>query len=333
MKKILTIVIPAYNVEKYLNQTLKSLVEEDILNDIEVLVVDDGSKDGTAAIAKEYEKRFPESFRLISKENGGHGSTINKGIELARGSYFKVVDGDDWVNTEGFAKLVKALRKCDADYVVTNYYEVNDATMEKVSKDFYMLEKECVMTFQNVGGKVFMPMHALVIKTCILKDRGIRLDENCFYVDVEYVLYPIPYIHKIVYLDLYVYMYRLAVATQSVSMKGFQKHMQNHVDVILHLIDFLNDYKCSDGESEKVSYISKRIAQMIDDQVSIFLSFPSTNRNIKKQFKEFDNIVKQKNGKIYQMSGEYRRVLQILRKTNFKGYYIIKGLSNVRNRK
>ncbi len=333
MKKILTIVIPAYNVEKYLNQTLKSLVEEDILNDIEVLVVDDGSKDGTAAIAKEYEKRFPESFRLISKENGGHGSTINKGIELARGRYFKVVDGDDWVNTEGFAKLVKALRKCDADYVVTNYYEVNDATMEKVSKDFYMLEKECVMTFQNVGGKVFMPMHALVIKTCILKDRGIRLDENCFYVDVEYVLYPIPYIHKIVYLDLYVYMYRLAVATQSVSMKGFQKHMQNHVDVILHLIDFLNDYKCSDGESEKVSYISKRIAQMIDDQVSIFLSFPSTNRNIKKQFKEFDNIVKQKNGKIYQMSGEYRRVLQILRKTNFKGYYIIKGLSNVRNRK
>lgn len=112
MEKILTVTIPSYNVEKYLRQTLDSFLAEEILEEIEVLIVDDGSKDGTAAIGKEYEKNYPGTFRVISKENGGHGSTINRGIQEAKGQYFKVVDGDDWVNTGDFIKLVKALIVC-----------------------------------------------------------------------------------------------------------------------------------------------------------------------------------------------------------------------------
>ena len=77
MKKVLTIVVPAYNVEKYLKNCLDSFVDVNILNSIEILVVDDGSTDKTADIAKSYEKKYPNSFRLLSKENGGHGSTIN----------------------------------------------------------------------------------------------------------------------------------------------------------------------------------------------------------------------------------------------------------------
>ena len=110
MEKVLTITIPSYNVEKYLNQTLDSFIQEEILADIEVLIVDDGSKDRTPLIGKEYEEKYPGTFRVISKENGGHGSTINRGILEARGRYFKVVDGDDWVNTGDFVKLVKPLR-------------------------------------------------------------------------------------------------------------------------------------------------------------------------------------------------------------------------------
>ena len=98
MKKVLTIVVPAYNVEKYLKNCLDSFVDVNILNSIEILVVDDGSTDKTADIAKNYEKKYPNSFRLLSKENGGHGSTINYAIPRASGKYFKVVDGDDWVD-------------------------------------------------------------------------------------------------------------------------------------------------------------------------------------------------------------------------------------------
>ena len=126
MEKILTITVPSYNVEKFLNQTLNSFIHDEILDDIEVLIVDDGSKDHTAEIGKEYEEKYPQSFRVISKENGGHGSTINRGIAEAKGRYFKVVDGDDWVNTEDFVRLIQKLKGCSADYVFTNYYEVND---------------------------------------------------------------------------------------------------------------------------------------------------------------------------------------------------------------
>ena len=114
-----SVIIPVYNVEKYLRQTLDSFLAEEILEEIEILIVDDGSKDKTAAIGKEYERKYPGTFRVISKENGGHGSTINRGIQEAKGRYFKVVDGDDWVNTADFVKLVKALKNCTAEYVVT----------------------------------------------------------------------------------------------------------------------------------------------------------------------------------------------------------------------
>ena len=98
MNKVLTITVPSYNVEKFLENTLDSFLDERILEDLEVLIVDDGSKDRTAEIGKQYEERYPDTFRVISKENGGHGSTINRGIKEARGTYFKVVDGDDWVD-------------------------------------------------------------------------------------------------------------------------------------------------------------------------------------------------------------------------------------------
>src|SRR5699024_12690371 len=98
MEKILTVTIPSYNVEKYLRQTLDSFLAEEILEEIEILIVDDGYKDKTAAIGKEYEKNYPGTSRGISKENGGHGSTINRGQPEAKRQHFKVVDGDDCVN-------------------------------------------------------------------------------------------------------------------------------------------------------------------------------------------------------------------------------------------
>ena len=105
--KILSIIVPSYNVEKYLEHTLKSFVEETVLEEIEIIIVDDGSLDHTKYIAEKFCKKYSNTFRLISKKNGGHGSTINCGIEAAIGKYFKVVDGDDWVNTESFGRYVR----------------------------------------------------------------------------------------------------------------------------------------------------------------------------------------------------------------------------------
>lgn len=332
MDKIITVVIPSYNVEQYLEQTLSSFVEKYILDKIEVLVVDDGSKDDTAIIGKRYEEQYPGSFRVISKENGGHGSTINRGIEEATGKYFKVVDGDDWVDTEGFTELVNRLGQCDVDYVVTDYYEVDDNTKEKTAKIFSELAKNEVLSFEEVATNTQIPMHALVIKTSILKDNRIRLDEHCFYVDVEYTLYPVPYVEEVIYYDIFVYMYRLAVVTQSVSMQGFKKHIDNHLLVIEHLIDFLNDCKKKGVCQIKQDYIIQRLGQMSRDQLNIFMSYDVKEPGIKEKFQKFDNMLKEKNQLVYELSGTYSGMLQVLRKTSFIGYKLIMRYSKWRNR-
>ena len=186
MEKVLTVVVPSYNVEKYIRQTLESLNHKAILEAIEVLVVDDGSSDDTAKIGKEYEEQYPRTYRVISKSNGGHGSTINCGIEQARGTFFKVVDGDDWVDTEAFVNVVEKLRRCQADYVITDYCEVYDNTGERVRKSFPELDsmEHREWSFQEIADLVQIPMHALIIRTSILKENKIRLDEHRFYVDV-----------------------------------------------------------------------------------------------------------------------------------------------------
>lgn len=336
MGKTLSIVIPSYNVEKYLEQTLESFVEESILDAIEVLIVDDGSKDRTAQIGKRFEEQYPGSFRVISKENGGHGSTINRGIEECTGKYFKVVDGDDWVNTKDFRILIGKLEACDADYVVTNYYEVNDQTGEKTKKEYKELlndNAEGHWKFTEIAGKVQPSMHALIFKSSILKEHQIRLDEHSFYVDVEYILYPLPYVKTVAYFDLFIYMYRLAQATQSVSMQGFRKHIQNHMDVIQHLTEFYSSYeKDSQAEPEKLSFISRRIAQMIGDQVTIFMSYPVEDQVIKAKFIEFDQKIKATNRVIYEKSGEESGTLRLLRRLNFAGYRKIMAMGKKRNK-
>ena len=333
MSKILTITVPSYNVEKFLENTLDSFLDERILEDLEVLIVDDGSKDRTAEIGKQYEEKYPDTFRVISKENGGHGSTINRGIKEARGTYFKVVDGDDWVDKDGFYQLIQNLKDCDADYVIANYYEVNDQTGEKTPVTYDWLEADKELSFEAIAKETRISMHALAIKTSILKEHNIRLDEHCFYVDVEYILYPIPYVNTVKYFDIYVYMYRLAQATQSVSMAGFQKHVQNHIDVILHILDYINEYrKCAEYSKLKGTYMSRRIVEMTRDQVDIFNSFPLTDKRIPGMFKEFDQQVKEKSKYVYQKSGELSGMLRLLRKTDFKFYGLIVRLSRLRNR-
>lgn len=330
MQKVLTITIPSYNVEKYLEQTLASFVDVRVLDAIEVLVVDDGSKDNTAQIGKSYEEKYPQTFRLISKENGGHGSTINRGIEEAEGTYFKVVDGDDWVNTEDFVKLVDSLKSCNAEYVVTNYYEVNDMTGEKTPVIYQELKEKEVWDFEEACRKRQMAMHSLVIRTDILKENQIRLDEHCFYVDVEYIIFPVPYVKTVQYLDLYVYMYRLAVMTQSVSLKGYQKHMQNHIDVIMHLTEFYERYKAN-GTQGKIDYIGKRIAQMVGDQITVFMSFSENDNEIRRKFIEFDQAIKEKSLDIYERAGQESGSLRLFRRMHFKGYAQIAKFCKKRN--
>ena len=124
--KLLSVVIPAYNVEKYINQCLHSFVVKRILPFIEVLIINDGSNDATYDMAAAYERQYPDTFKVITKQNGGHGSAINMGIKEATGKYFKVVDGDDWVDPQALTALIETLRISNSDVVFHNFYWVEN---------------------------------------------------------------------------------------------------------------------------------------------------------------------------------------------------------------
>jgi len=136
MNKVLTVSIAAYNVEKFIKKTLESLLVKGI-EILEVLVEDDGGTDDTARIVKEYENKYPGIIKFVHKENGGYGSTINKSIELAKGKYFKQLDGDDWYDSENFEKLLELLKNIDTDAVYTPYKKYFENRDEYVLKDYF----------------------------------------------------------------------------------------------------------------------------------------------------------------------------------------------------
>lgn len=246
MIKTLTISIAAYNVEKYLDKLCQSIVSTDCLGDLEVLIVNDGSKDKTAGIAEEYAGKYPGTFIHVAKENGGHGSTINKGMELATGKYFKVLDGDDWVDSEGLKYIVNQMKTVDADLIVTDRKRVyEDSGKEEIDcfkgltpEMLYDIEDAC----KSMGRMLF---HSTFFKTSLLQQNCIHIDEHRFYVDNEILWFPFPYVNSIIYYDKVVYCYRLGLADQSVNPDVVAKRIDQHEYVSRRVVDYYSEVRPS----------------------------------------------------------------------------------------
>lgn len=329
-KKILTITVPAYNVEAYLRECLDSFIIDEILSDIEVIVVDDGSKDRTAQIASRYVERYPDTFILYSKENGGHGSTINTGIRLAKGKYFKVVDGDDWVQRDDFIKLINFLKISDSDLVLTNYYWIEHTTKQvrkKLTPAWKSTQFGKEYRFEDISKELFLRMHAVTVKTCIYRDNNIKIDEKKYYVDQEYVLFLAPYIDSITLLNSNVYMYRLGLDGQSMNIRSLQKNVKQHYSVLKRLLLFYAELEKMKVESFRLDFLAKGIAAMVGSQIKIYLSFPM-GQAYKKEILELELLLKKQYPKIYQ--GVRQPAVRLLRRTNYLLYPL--GVLGVRVR-
>lgn len=318
--KVLSISIAAYNVEAFLNNCLDSFVDagNPLMDKLEVIIVSDGSKDRTVSIAREYVDRYPNTFVLVDKENGGYGSTINTSIKIANGKYFKLVDGDDWVNTKDLYKLIDFLDNTDSDMVLTRYCFVSEADGSKRIPTRKLEFDSKQHSFEDLGSEEAFEMHYLTFKTSILRDNLISITEKCFYTDVEYMLKPIPFVDTYAAVDLCVYMYRIGREGQSVSISSWQKNIEMALKVTFVLVDFYNQIEESITENKR-KYIFDRVEGTAEGKYRIFLSF-KPSKAIKNRIKEYDSKLYQMNRELH-LACKKNKFVKLLRLSNFVIYF------------
>lgn len=242
MKKLLTLGIPAYNVEKYLAECLDTVINDNL----EVLIINDGSKDNTESIGLEYQKKYPNIFKVITKENGGWGSGVNRAIKEAQGEYFKNLDSDDKFDKEGLKSLLENIKKSKADIIVSpaiTWNEQTNATYETPIPKGIIFDK--TMPLEEMLCHLNSPiwMHELTFKTSLLQDNHINIDER-FYTDMELAAYPFEYAKTIFAQHEPVYIYRVGRSGQSMSLPSMAKHMDDRQIVTNSIIGkYLNGYQ------------------------------------------------------------------------------------------
>lgn len=300
MGKILSVAVPSYNVEKYLDKCLKSFADVRMNETLEVLIVNDGSTDNTEVIANKYVKKYPEIFKLINKKNGGHGSAVNAGIENATGKYFRIVDGDDWVITDNLVKLLELLKKADADLVVDEKREVHMITGETkftalpdyVDKNkLYQFEDIC--NFNDIA--IYIILHTLSAKTEILKKNHIRLQEHIFYVDYEYIVKTTCASKTIMFLDIEIYQYLVGNVNQSVDSQNYVRRFSHHDKVVKELLLYATNAKYVGNIRE---YLDRKIQLIINSHYKIALIFDKDRKQGLRRGKEFKQYL-QNNYPIY----------------------------------
>lgn len=239
--KLLTLAVPTYNMEKYLARCLDSVLCDN-KDYLEVLVVNDGSKDRSSEIGHEYAMKYPDVIRVIDKENGNYGTCVNRALAEAKGKYFRMLDADDWCNTAALNQWLEGLKTCNADMVVTqseDRREDNSLIIRFGAPD--TIEKGRIYSIAEFDGlklqfDTLYCSHLLTYRTQLLWDIGLKLQAGISYTDNEYVFFPFDHVQTIICYDLPVYQYLVGREGQTCDPKIANKSVSQMVKVYERLI-------------------------------------------------------------------------------------------------
>lgn len=301
MNKILSLIIPSYNMERYLHQCLSSLIVDN-LEDVEVLVVNDGSKDKTLNIATEYQKKYPISIKVIDKENGNYGSCINRALKEATGKYIKVLDADDSFDPKIFSRFVNFLKDTDADLVISDYMMVYETGKVKTIHSFHHRSKqnnlynieECL---EEISQEKFQ-MHAVTYKTSILKEIDYHQTEGISYTDQEWMFRPMAYINSISFFSGCLYRYLIGREGQTVDLTVSTRAVGQTATVVKSMLVTFQSLK-EEIDSHKRNYLLARLWQKIPSIYRICLLKAPSEENYK-LLQNFDRDFLSLDNELYQ---------------------------------
>mgnify|MGYP000858992070 FL=1 len=263
--KLLSVAVPCYNSAAYMRRAIETLLSGG--ENMEIIIVNDGSTDDTEKIALKYRDKYPDIIKVISQENGGHGEAVNTGLANATGLYFKVVDSDDWVNERALEEVLNKLKELIADgrspdLLLTNYvYEKTGAKKKKVINYNWALPKNQIFTWDDImhfRQSQNILMHSAIYRTKLLKDCGLKLPKHTFYVDNLFVYQPLPYVRTLYYMDVNLYRYFIGRADQSVNERVMISRIDQQIRVTKLMIESHNlmQIKCKKLRNYMIKYLS-----------------------------------------------------------------------------
>ncbi len=304
MRKLVSFVVCCYNSQDYMKKCLESLLLGG--EKVEIIVIDDGSKDDTAKIADAYQEKYPSIIRVVHQENGGHGSGVSKGIELASGYYLKVVDSDDWVDKDALMEFLDTIEKSnkDIDCIVTDYeYFCKEEPIQTITyQSCFPARKE--FSFSDIKKfKVdqYLTIHSVAYRVDFLRPLGLNIPRKTFYDDNYFIYVPLPHIQKLYYLPIRLYCYYVGRPGQSVSKEFAIKRYKDYLKIAKACFMEVNQY---DYKYNKKLYKLLTHQYFIIHIEALMYAQLSHTKESMKDLKEFNKECKAKNKKQYR---KYRR--------------------------
>ena len=300
--KLLTVAIPCYNSQDYMEKCINSLLAGG--EEVEILIINDGSHDRTAEIADEYAEKYPGIVRAIHQENGGHGEAVNAGIRNASGLYYKVVDSDDWVGRDEFLKVLQTIEGLVkgsqvVDLLISNFiYDKQGSSHKKVMQYRHYLPANKVFGWNEVKRmpkwKYFL-MHSLIYRTQLLRDCGMELPKHTFYVDNIFAFEPFPYVKSMYYLDVNLYHYFIGREDQSVNEQVMIRRIDQQLKVNKRMVDIYHECKFPNNRVKAYMF---NYLDIITAVSSTMLIRSGTEEALEKK-KELKEYIKNEDKKLY----------------------------------
>jgi len=304
--------------ERFIDETLRSVCVPEIMDKLEIFVIDDGGGDGTLDIARRYAARYPASVFPVHKENGGYGSTVNYSLAHATGTFFRLLDGDDWFDPKGLVQLVKALENTDTDIVITNYQTGPDPDHLSL-QNYYAVEGGGVKQLSSFVPKHDLNIWCMTFRTDVLRASGLNLPEHCLYTDAMAVIWPLAVARTMEYFDFSVYCYRLDREGQSMSRPSLIKHYRDFIGLDVRLAE----YCASHRENPNYPIIRKRVSQFHAGAVHAMLLLPVCRKSLK-EIKETDERIRGISEDVYRFAeneGHTGGLLRLMRRTAYLPYW------------
>ena len=302
MNKLLTIVIPTYNMQAYLGRCLDSLlIREDLLGLLEVLVVNDGSRDNSSEIAHGYSDRYPQTFRVIDKETGNYGSCVNRGLAEATAKYIKILDADDWYDTKELEQYVTKLEHVDADLILTGYNIVNE--LEHTFRSAYQPNLESLkmydfqqLDYERIGVWV---MHAVTYRVQLLRSINYRQTEGISYTDLEWTYLPLHAVKTVVYIDNVVYQYCVGREGQTMDTSVLVRSVWQHEPLAKRFIEHSASLPADERDNFSFRTLERQTEYIVDLMYKLCLVKQDASQFDHARLEAFDSYIQKHKPELY----------------------------------